>query len=183
MQTIRIAVEGDILVARPAGERVRRRIEDALRNSDDDVVFLDFRGVKAFDLAAADEAFAKLLFSLRAESTAQRCVVFSRTNDAQADHLGWVLNRRRLLGLASGRAGARLIGRVSSGVAAAFDFAATHGEVRAADLASMRRVSTTAASNWLRELWAAGVFTRHQVAGESGGRAYSYRMRWDRPSQ
>jgi len=176
MLMIRLAAEGDLFVGRPAGQRLRRRLERQVSESESDVVGLDFRGVKAFDHSAADEAIAKLLISLRSGLIPPRRVVFVNATEAQAEHVGWVLERRNLVGITGGRGGTRLIGKVPHGVAAVFAYAAAHHAVRAVDLGRALRISTNAASNRLRLLWAAGVFTRSEVSSSLGGRAFSYRL-------
>lgn len=176
MVTVRIAAKGSLFIARAAGERLRRWLEAQIAGSDDDVVVLDLQSVKAFDHPAADEAFAKLLITLRSGLDEPRCVAFAGATEAQVEHLDAVLDRRDICAPVIERGRLRLIGHVPAGVAAVFDLALAHGEVRAAHLGELLGVTTNAASNRLRLLWAAGILRRREVFDKLGGRAYVYEL-------
>jgi hypothetical protein len=172
-----MSIYGDVLTTREMGDRARNDVERAIAAiTPGQVVALDFEGVRAVSVPFADAGLARL-FSERAAGYYEDhpFVIINATEDVR-ETIGLALRHRRLIALALGGDGAKLLGAdevFTKTLEAALEL---DGEFSVGELAQLLHLSPQAANNRVRHLARSGVLQRERISQPRGGREFRYRV-------
>jgi len=167
-----VPAERGLLTTRSEGERLRQKLEKALRPrpTDLDVSFSD---VKALTISFADEFLGRVLTELQVAPHEPIPIVLTGLNEDAAEELDVVLERRKLA--AASEVGGRLtlIGG-DRYLKSTYEAAVTLRRFTPAALAEKLGSTVQNINNRLKKLVQAGALERSRVPVAGGGREYEY---------
>lgn len=169
-----------VLTTRDAGERARHSIERHIASlrTPNEVVALDFGGIKAISAPFAEQSIGLLLSGKLAGYYEEHPFVILEANRDVRETIGAVLRLRHLSVLSISRDdGVELLGgeeTLRNTMATAVELGDQNGDFSVNDLARELHLSAQAANNRLKQLVQSGALARRRVSPDRGGREFRY---------
>lgn len=169
-----------VLTTREAGERARHSIERHIASlrTPNEVVALDFGGIKAISAPFAEQSIGLLLSGRLAGYYEEHPFVILEANRDVRETIGTVLRLRHLSVLSITRDdGAELLGAeetLRNTMETAVQLGDQQGDFSVNDLARELHLSAQAANNRLKQLVQSGALARRRVSPDRGGRQFRY---------
>lgn len=168
---------GEVLTTREMGDRARGDIERAIAAiAPGQVVALDFAQVLAVSVPFVDAGLGRLFSERAAGYYEDHPFVIINASEDVRETIGLALRFRRLIALALGGEGTKLLGAdevLSETLEAALEL---DGEFSVVELAELLHLSPQAANNRVRHLARSGALQRERVNQPRGGREFRYRV-------
>ena len=170
----------DILNGRPAGVQVFEQVIRHLQSLPaEQILPLDFQGVKFLDYSCADEIFGKVLARINRGELEGKFVVIQNASETVLENIGMALRERDLCCPAlDGEGTIRVAGKISDPLLRTYKLALERRTVTTGDVGEHFRqenLATSAASNRLVALGKMGLLYKvEEGPSEHGGRQYVY---------
>ena len=168
--------EGGVLTGVSDGEAARTSIERACQQlMDDQVIALDFAGVRAISVPFADASIGRLLSGRSAGYYENHPIAILNAVPDVRETIAASLRLHHLYVLAIGEGGPELLG-ADEVLATTMRQAAELDQFSVHELADRLDLSPQAANNRLRVLLRSGAIQRERIKPARGGREFRYRV-------
>jgi hypothetical protein len=168
--------DGGVLSGVQEGEAARSSIERTCQQLlDDQVIALDFAGVRAISIPFADASIGRLLSGRTAGYYEDHPIVILNASPDVQETIAASLRLHHLYALSLGDGGPQLLG-ADEVLATTMRQAAALKQFSVQEIASRLELSPQAANNRLRVLMKSGALQRERVKPERGGREFRYRV-------
>lgn len=165
----------DLLITRRLGKEMKDYLLANLSEEEDNqILLLDFSGVKVLDFSWADEFVAKLAVEINADLHGNRALVVAHCSEDQFENINAALLQRSISLTALQKDRVFLIGDLKEPLLSTLNWVREQELVTARDLANHFAVAVNTASNRLSELAKRRLLFRSEEIMSGGGKQFSY---------